>query len=102
MENNKNQANPMAIGVLGAVAGAAIGIALSSILSDPQKRKKIEKQMQDIQTWGNKTIRDLKDKSIEAEDRVKEQSMSVADKAERIQKEIDEAAIQAQQQPKLK
>jgi len=89
--------NSLAAGMLGALVGAGIGIGLAILLSDPQKRKKVEKKVQDLQKWGNKTLQDLRDKTLEAEDRLQEEALTtVADKVERVQKEIDEAAAQAQ------
>ncbi len=96
----KKDVSPVATGLLGAVAGAAIGIAVANILSDPQKRKKVGKQIQDIQKWGNKTLQDLREKSLEAGTAAADQAGNVSDKAEKIQKEIDEATSRAQQKMK--
>lgn len=94
-------ASPLAAGMLGALVGAGVGVGLAVLLADPQKRKKVEKKVQDLQKWGNKTLHDLRDKTLEVEDRVKDEALTtVADNAERLQKEIDEAAQQAQQKTK--
>src|SRR5688500_15188828 len=92
--------HPVAAGLLGAVAGAAVGIALASILSDPQKRKIVGKQIHDIQKWGNRTLQDLREKSVEVEDELKEQSGIIEDKAQKIQKELEDASTQMQQKTK--
>lgn len=96
----RKESNPMAIGLLGAVAGAAIGIAMAGILSDPQKRKRVTKQVQDIQKWGNKALQDLKTTSVDTEEMVRDQAATAANKAERLQKEIEDAA--SQMQPRTK
>jgi hypothetical protein len=99
--HRKKGTSPLAAGVMGAAAGAAIGVGLAAILSDPQKRKKVEKKVQDIQKWGNKTLSELKDKTMEAEERIEEEVLTpAAEKTEKMQKELDEAAMQAQQKVK--
>lgn len=99
-EYGKRDVNPMATGLLGAVAGAAIGIALASILSDPQKRKRVGKQIQDFQKWGNKTLQDLRETSMEVEETVREQADELTEKAEKMQKGLDDTSTGTQ--PKTK
>jgi 3-hydroxyacyl-CoA dehydrogenase len=102
--NEKNRmkvTSPLTAGVMGAAIGATVAVVATVVLSDPQKRKKVEKQFQDMQKWGNKTLRDLKQTSQETTDDLKEEALkTAADRTERIQKEIDEAAYQAQQKTK--
>jgi Flp pilus assembly protein TadB len=99
--NRKPRTSPVTAGLVGAAAGAAIGIGLAAVLADPQKRKKVEKKFQDIQKWGNKTLSELKDKSMEAQDQLTDEVLpTAAEKVEKMQKELDEAAMQAQQKVK--
>jgi hypothetical protein len=94
---NKRNTGPIPAGLMGAVLGAAVGVGVAFILSDPQKRRKVGKKVQDMQKWGNKTLQDLRETAEVAEEDMRE---TVADKTARVQKEIDEAAMQAQQKTK--
>jgi hypothetical protein len=99
--HRRKGANPVAAGLLGAAAGAAVGIGVAAMLADPQKRKKVEKKFQDIQKWGNKTLSELKDTSMKVEERVTDDVLPTAqDKAEKMQRELEDAAAQAQQKVK--
>ena len=90
---SKHGVNPVAAGFTGAVIGAAVAAGVAMILSDPQKRKQMERRFQDMQKWGNKTLQELKASTDELQDDLTE---TVGDKTERIQKEIDQATAQAQ------
>ncbi len=91
--HRRHSISPLTAGFTGAVVGAAIGAGVAMFLSDPQKRKQMERKLQDMQKWGNKTLQELKASSDELQEELVE---TVADKSERIQKEIDQAAAQAQ------
>ena len=93
----KRGTNPLTAGMVGAILGAGIGVGVAVLLTDPQKRRRVGKKVQDLQKWGNKTLHELRDKTLEAEEQVRDELLTTAaDKAERVQKELDEAAQQAQ------
>jgi hypothetical protein len=80
---SKKQMTPMGAGVAGALAGAALGAAAAVALSDPETRKKVQKN-----------IRVLKDKMIKVMD-----SLEEADLKEASEKKIEDAKKDIDDQP---
>jgi gas vesicle protein len=67
--------NPMAAGVMGAVAGAAVGATAAVILSDEKTRKKIGDAMRnfsenapDMMQRGSRKMREFRDKALDTMD----------------------------------
>lgn len=98
--NQRNETHPVAAGILGAALGAVVGIAVSSILSDPEKRKQVGRHMQDLQKWGNATIRDLKDRTTQVEETMREEADILATGAERMKGDIQDTSEKMQTKAK--
>lgn len=80
---SKKQVTPMGAGVAGALAGAALGAAAAVALSDPETRKKLQKN-----------IRVVKDKMIKVMD-----SLEEADTKEAAKEKLDDAKKIVDEQP---
>lgn len=70
MSNDKKQVNPLASGVAGAVIGAAAAAAAIA-LSDEKNRKKAEKVLNELQSQGNKILKEITRRALELKDVVK-------------------------------
>ncbi len=81
--HSKKQMTPMGAGVAGALAGAAIGAAAAVALSDPETRKKLQKN-----------IRVVKDKMIKVMD-----SLEEADTKEAAEEKLDDVKKTIEEQP---
>ena len=62
MANEKKGFNPLATGVAGAVIGAAAAAAAIA-LSDEKNRKKVEKILKDLQSQGDKVVKEISKKA---------------------------------------
>lgn len=98
--NHGHDTHPVAAGLLGAALGTIVGIAVSSIMSDPEKRRQVGKRMQDLQKWGNETLRDLRDRSFEAEKKMKKNVDDLSEGAERIKGDVKDTSEKIQENEK--
>ena len=64
MTQEKKGVNPLASGVAGAIIGAAAAAA-AVVLSDEKNRKKAEKILKDLQTQGDKILKEISKKAME-------------------------------------
>lgn len=67
--SEKKSVNPLEAGVVGAIIGAA-ATAAAVVLSDEKNRKKAEKILNDLQTKGDKIIKEISKKALEIKDQV--------------------------------
>jgi gas vesicle protein len=77
---NKNNANAVGAGIVGAIVGAAVG-AGAVVLSDEKNRKKIGKKFNEYKKDGQKIISDVRgkmdDMASQGEKKVKEAKKAV-------------------------
>ncbi|CAN5196333.1 hypothetical protein BH11PAT1_BH11PAT1_2380 [soil metagenome] len=71
----KSQVNPVAVGLVGVVAGA-VGAAVAMTLSDDEKKKQVEKKYNQVRSDVNKTVNQWVEK---AKDMQKQSGDSVDD-----------------------
>jgi len=83
--NTTKKISPVAVGVAGAIAGAAIGAVAAKALSNEKNRKMIKKKMGDFKQWSEKTLTELRKKGDEVRDDIEEAVEKVKDKGESSQ-----------------
>lgn len=86
----KGQVTPMGAGLAGAIAGAALGAAAAVALSDPETRKKVQKNIKILKDKAVKVMDTLE--KVDEEDVVTKSAEDIKKTAEDVKKNVDETS----------